>query len=172
MRLDKLVKNLLTLSKIEEGNVEIAYQEFDLSGCVDRIATSFSAMAESQNKKLRLAIQPDLTLQGDEGCIEQLVSTLMDNAMKYSNERGEIEVSLSAGKKGTKLVVTNTVDHIDVKNLDRLFDRFYREDDSRSRETGGYGIGLSIAKSIVEAHHGKISAQSEDGTSISFIVSL
>jgi len=172
MRLDKLVKNLLTLSKIEEGNVEIAYQEFDLSGCVDRIATSFSAMAESQNKKLSLAIQPDLTLQGDEGCIEQLVSTLMDNAMKYSNERGEIEVSLSAGKKGTKLVVTNTVDYIEGKNLDRLFDRFYREDESRSRETGGYGIGLSIAKSIAEAHHGKISAQSEDGTSISFIVSL
>lgn len=172
MRLDKLVKNLLTLSKLEEGNIEIAYQEFDMSGCVDRIASSFSAMAEKQSKKLCLAIQPGLTFRGDEGCMEQLVSTLMDNAIKYSNEQGEIKVGLSAGKKGMKLVVTNTVDQIETKNLDRLFDRFYREDESRSRETGGYGIGLSIAKSIVEAHHGKISAQSEDGTSISFIVSL
>ncbi len=171
-RLDKMVKNLLTLSKMEEDNIEISYQEFDISKCVERIAHSFLAMAESQNKRLNIEVQPKLTFQGDEGCIEQLVSTLLDNAMKYSNTQGFIKVKFSAYKKGMKLEVCNSVDQIDRKNLNRLFDRFYRADESRSRETGGYGIGLSIAKSIVEAHHGKISVNSEDGSSVCFTVVL
>lgn len=171
-RLDKLVKNLLTLSKMDESNIEITFNEFDLSKSVYNIASSFIAMAETQNKLLQLEVQPKLKLRGDEGCIEQLVSTLMDNAIKYSNERGEIKLSLSTHKKGVKLEVYNTTGETEVKNLDRLFDRFYRADESRSRETGGYGIGLSIAKSIVEAHHGKISVRNEDGKSICFTVVL
>lgn len=171
-RLDKLVKNLLTLSRMEEDNIEISYHEFDISQCVERIAHSFLAVAESQNKKLDIEVQANLTFHGDEGCIEQLVSTLLDNAMKYSNIKGFIKVSLSSYKKGMKLEVYNTVEQIDVKNLDRLFDRFYRTDESRSRETGGYGIGLSIAKSIVEAHHGRISVGSGDGSSVCFTVVL
>jgi signal transduction histidine kinase len=129
-------------------------------------------MAETQNKKLILAIQPGLKLLGEEGCIQQLVSTLMDNAMKYSNENGEIKLTLTEAKKGIRLELYNTTAQLETKNLNRLFDRFYREDSSRSRETGGYGIGLSIAKSIVEAHHGKISVRSEDGKSICFTVLL
>lgn len=171
-RLDKLVKNLLTLSRMEEENIKISYHEFDMSQCVERISHSFLAVSESQNKKLDIEVQANLTFNGDEGCIEQLVSTLLDNAMKYSNRQGFIKVSLSAYKKGMKLEVCNSVEQIDVKNLERLFDRFYRADESRSRETGGYGIGLSIAKSIVEAHHGKISANSEDGSSVCFTVVL
>ena len=171
-RLDKLVKNLMILSRMEEDHIKLSYQEFDISSCVDTIAHSFLAVAESQNKELRLELQSDLVYQGDEGCIEQLVSTLLDNAMKYSNAHGSIKVGLSAYKKGVRLEVINTVEHMDTKNLDRLFDRFYRADESRSRETGGYGIGLSIAKSIVEAHHGKISAHSEDGKSICFTILL
>jgi signal transduction histidine kinase len=169
-RLDKLVKNLLTLSRMDEGNLVITYHEFDLSRCVTMIAGSFTAVAESQNKNLSIQIQTGLKLHGDEGCMEQLVSTLLDNAMKYSNEKGIVRISLSAYKKGVKLDVYNTVEQIETKNLHRLFDRFYRVDGSRSRETGGYGIGLSIAKSIVEAHQGKISAHSEDGRSICFTV--
>jgi signal transduction histidine kinase len=171
-RLDKLVKNLLTLSRMEEDNIEISYRDFDLSSCVDTIARSFQAVAENQNKKLRIDIQLGLMFHGDEGCIEQLVSTLLDNAMKYSNDQGSIALHLTQQKKNLKLEVFNTVDGMDTKNLDRLFDRFYRSDASRSRETGGYGIGLSIAKSIVEAHHGKITAHSEDGSSIMFTVYL
>jgi signal transduction histidine kinase len=171
-RLDKLVKNLLTLSRMEEDNIEISYHEFDMSQCVERISHSFLAVAESQNKKLNIEVQANLVFHGDEGCIEQLVSTLLDNAMKYSNMQGLIKVSLSSYKKGMKLEVFNTVEQIDVKNLEHLFDRFYRADESRSRETGGYGIGLSIAKSIVEAHHGRISAGSEDGISVCFTVVL
>ena len=90
--------------------------------------------------------------------------------MKYSDEEGTVKISLSAIKKGVKIEVFNTTDEIDKENLNKLFDRFYRADSSRSRETGGYGIGLSIAKSIAEAHHGKISVKSCDGKSICFTV--
>jgi signal transduction histidine kinase len=117
-------------------------------------------------------IQPELHIHGDESSIHQLVSTLVDNAMKYSDEGGTIKISLSSTKKGILMEVYNTVEYVDTDNLDKYFDRFYRADSSRSRETGGYGIGLSIAKSIVEAHHGKISVRSEDGKSISFKVIL
>lgn len=171
-RLDKLVKNLLTLSRMEEDNIKISYHDFDISQCVVRIAQSFLAVAESQNKKLDIKVQSNMDFHGDEDCIEQLVSTLLDNAMKYSNAQGNIRVSLSSHKKRIKLEVYNTVEHFDTKNLNHLFDRFYRSDESRSRETGGYGIGLSIAKSIVEAHHGKISAHSENGNSVCFTVIL
>lgn len=170
VRLDKLVKNLLTLSKMEEGNIKVSFAEFDLSEAVAKIAGPFNTIAENNSKKFIINIQPELKLFGDESSIEQLISTLVDNAMKYSNEEGTIKISLSSTKKGAKLEVYNTTDEIETDNLDKLFDRFYRADSSRSRDTGGYGIGLSIAKSIVEAHHGKISVKSEDGKSICFTV--
>lgn len=170
LRLDKLVKNLLTLSKMDEDNIKVSFAEFNLSETVAMTSEPFAAVAEAKNKKYRMDIQPDKKMFGDESSIEQLVSTLVDNAMKYSNEEGTIKITLSTSKKGTKLEVFNTTDEIDTQNLDQLFDRFYRADSSRARETGGYGIGLSIAKSIVEAHHGKISVKSEDGKSICFTV--
>lgn len=169
-RLDKLVKNLLTLSRMDEGNIKLVFTDFDLSDTVFEAAGPFETIAETQNKKFQMDIQPGLKLHGDEGNIHQLVSTLVDNAMKYSNENATIKISLSAVKKGVKIEVFNTTDEIDKENLDKLFDRFYRADSSRSRATGGYGIGLSIAKSIVQAHHGKISVKSEDGKSICFTV--
>ena len=168
IRLDKLVKNLLTLSKMGENDIKMMFSNFNLSEAIAETVAPFETIAETQNKKFQMNIQPDLKMNGDKSSIEQLVSTLVDNALKYSSEEGTIKITLSSSKKGIKLTVYNTTDEIDTENLNRLFDRFYRADESRSRDTGGYGIGLSIAKSIVEAHHGKISAQSEDGKSISF----
>lgn len=170
IRLDKLVKNLLTLSKMDEGNIKLVFTDFDLSDAVFKTTNPFEAIAKTQNKKFLMDIKPGLKLHGDENSINQLISTLVDNAIKYSNDEGTIKISLSAAKKGIKLEVYNTADEIDRENLDKLFDRFYRSDSSRSRETGGYGIGLSIAKSIVQAHHGKISVKSDDGKSICFTI--
>lgn len=169
-RLDKLVKNLLMLSKMNEDDIKLVFSDFNLSDIVVETADQFKVIAENQNKKFLMDIEPELKLHGDESSIRQLVSTLVDNAMKYSNENGEIKISLSTVKKGIKLEVYNTVDKIEKGNLDKLFDRFYRADSSRARETGGYGIGLSIAKSIAETHHGKIFAKSDDGKSIRFTV--
>lgn len=172
LRLDKLVKNLLTLSKMEEGNIEMMYYDFDFSEAVYEITKSFEAIATSKNKTLELDIQRGITFHGDLESIHQLISTLVDNALKYSNNGGLIKVSLKGLKKGSKLEIYNTADSVDKQNLNKLFDRFYRTDSSRARETGGYGIGLSIARSIVEAHHGKISVKSEDGVSICFTIVL
>jgi len=172
VRLDKLVKNLLTLSKTDESNIKLAFSEFNLSETVAMMSAPFAAIAETKNKKFLMNIQPEIRVYADQSSIEQLISTLVDNAMKYSEEEGTIKISLSATKKGKKLEVYNTAQNLDVENLDKLFDRFYRTDSSRSSDTGGNGIGLSIAKSITEAHHGKISVRSEDGKSIVFTVNL
>jgi signal transduction histidine kinase len=160
------------LAKMDEDTIQRMFQDFDLSKAVTEIAGSFEALAETQGKKLLFHITPGLILKGDENSIYQLISTLTDNAVKYSSKNGTIRISLEAAKKGIKLEVYNTTEILAVDDLNLLFDRFYRADTSRSRETGGYGIGLSIAKSIVEAHHGKIMVKSEDGKSICFTVLL
>lgn len=169
-RLEKLVKNLLLLSKMDEENTKLVFSELDISEVVYETALSFKTLAEMQNKTLHLNIVNDLILKGDEVSIQQLISTLLDNAVKYSDEGGSIKVSLASTKKGLKLEVYNTSKDLKTDNLNRLFDRFYRADSSRARETGGYGIGLSIAKSIVEAHNGKISVKGEDKTWVCFTI--
>lgn len=169
-RLDKLVKNLLMLAKMEEDDINLSFSEIDLSESVFETANSFKAVAQMENKYFQLDVTKDLIILADETSIVQLISILIDNAIKYSDYKGTIRVTLVPSKKGIKLEVFNTATDIDTHNLERLFDRFYRADSSRSRETGGYGIGLSIAASIVEAHKGKISVKSDDGQSICFSV--
>lgn len=175
-RLDKLVKNLLMLSKMDEGTMKTGFAEFDISRTVKETAGSFKAVAETQNKTFLLEVEEGLKLYGEENSIQQLVSTLVDNALKYSAAGGRIKVSLTPYKKGVKLEVFNTTDMpadaLTKENLNKLFDRFYRADSSRSRDTGGYGIGLSIAKSIVEVHHGKISARCENGNEVCFSATI
>lgn len=175
-RLDKLVKNLLMLSKMEEGNLNLIFKDFDISQTVKETASSFDSIAKMQKKEISMEMEEGVNLYGDEGSIHQLVSILLDNALKYSNENGKIRLRLFPYKKGIKLEVFNTVDMnsavLPSENLNRLFDRFYRADSSRSRNTGGYGIGLSIAKSIAEAHHGKIIPRYEEEEGIVFVVTL
>lgn len=175
VRLDKLVKNLLMLTKVEQGMKESDFKLFDISLAVKETAESFLPIAEARKKDYQIEIEEGLNYYGDEDGIIQLTSTLIDNAMKYSNENGTIRIQLLNQKKGIKLQVYNTTEQMKSykkEDLDKLFERFYRSDDSRSRDTGGYGIGLSITKSIVEAHKGKICIKSGDGKQISFIVSL
>ena len=117
-------------------------------------------------------IQPMLSYTGDENAIRQLLSILLDNALKYTPDEGEVEIALKKEGRMIRLSVSNTIDRpMEREMLDRLFDRFYRGDQSRSSQTGGYGLGLSIAKGIVLAHRGKIRAESS-GASLSVIVSL
>jgi two-component system sensor histidine kinase CiaH len=103
--------------------------------------------------------------------MEQLISILMDNAFKYSPEEGIVRIALHQKKK-TELVVYNTTDHIFKKSLPHLFDRFYRTDQSHNSQTGGYGIGLSIAQAIVRSYKGKIEATTEDEKSLKITVEI
>ncbi len=169
-RLGDLVQQLLTLAGMEEGKSQTVFADFSLSDAVLTAAEPFATVAGAQCKRFALDIRPGLRLHGDESAVRALVSILVDNAVKYSNEGGEIRVSLTGNGKTSTLEVYNTGDRLPQGDLSRLFDRFYREDSSRSRETGGYGLGLSIAQAIVAAHKGKITAQNEDGCGIRFVV--
>ena len=98
------------------------------------------------------------------------MSILLDNAVKYADEGGNISFSLSKQGKAVKIEVKNDCSNVNEKSLSHLFERFYRADESRARETGGYGIGLSIAQAIVENHKGKITVKSPDKKSVVFTV--
>lgn len=172
-RLADLTNDLVYLSRMEESGSALQMIEFPVSDVVAETASSFQALAQTQNKTFRLDIQPMLSLVGDEKSIRQLVNILLDNALKYSPEGGEVSVSLHRQARQLRLTVRNTVrEPIPKEQLPHLFERFYRVDSSRSAQTGGYGIGLSVAKAIVSAHSGKISAASPTPDSLEMTVQL
>ena len=170
-RLTGLTQDLIFLSRMEEETPPIQPIEFPLSDLTEEMAQSFQGLAKAQKKGLTLSIQPMLSYTGDEKAIRQLLSILLDNALKYTPAEGEAEIALKKEGRTIRLSVSNTIAQPMEETLDRLFDRFYRGDQSRSSQIGGYGLGLSIAKGIVLAHRGKIRAESS-GASLSVIVSL
>lgn len=167
-RLNNLVKSLLELSKVDEGKTTLKMCVFPISDIIECTVEDFKPIAKNLNKTLKSEITPQLSLKGNSESISRLAGILIDNALKYSDENGTITVSLSHSGKSTILAVANTGCTLKQNELSRLFDRFYRADSSRSRETGGYGIGLSLAKAIVEAHGGKISAKVNNDGIITF----
>lgn len=171
-RLNKLVNDLLTLSKMDEAGAAPPFAQLDMSETVRQAAAPFPALAEANGKTLELQIQPHLTVYGDAEQLRQLVNILLDNAVKYAAAGSEIQLSAAEAGRYVRLDVRNVCDKVPQGDLRRLFDRFYRVDQSRSRQTGGYGIGLSIAEAIVRAHKGKISAQITGENIICFTVLL
>lgn len=161
-RLGDLTGDLIFLSRMDEEQKKLQVIDFPLSDVVSETAGSFQAPAKREGKVLTLTVEPMLTLCGDEKSIRQLVSILMDNAVKYTDEGGSIDLTLRLQGKTAVLTVSNTCCGMTTAETDKLFDRFYRTDRSRNSSTGGYGIGLSIAKAVVNAHKGKITA-AKDG---------
>ena len=171
-RMDALVKDLVRLSRLDEAAEAAQHIDFDLSEAVLDTAMNFEPIAKSKGLALTLDVKPGIHFKGDESELRQLVSILCDNAIKYTSESGTIRLRLFKSAKSIHLEAANDCDEIDKEKLPHLFDRFYRADTSRARETGGYGIGLSIAKAIVERHKGKITATAPDDTTILFKVIL
>lgn len=172
-RLTGLTNDLIYLSRMEEEQPKLQFIEFPLSDVAEEMAQSFQSLAKSQEKQLILAIQPMLSCTGDEKSIRQLLSILLDNALKYSPAGGKLELRLEKQGRSVQLTVSNTTTQpMEQDKLSHLFDRFYRSDQSRNSETGGYGLGLSIARSIVQAHKGKIRAENPGGMFLSVVVSL
>lgn len=172
-RLTALTNDLIYLSRMEEEQPKLQYIDFPISDVVEEMAQSFAAPARSQDKELQVQVQPMLSFKGDEKGIRQLVSILLDNALKYSPPGGQLALRLEKQGRNLLLTVSNTCAQLmEQDKLPHLFDRFYRTDQSRNSQSGGYGLGLSIAKSIVSAHKGKIRAESHDGTQLSIQVTL
>ena len=166
-RLSSLVQSLLELSRLNEKDIVDISEEFDLSKTVAEAVESFRVPIESDGKVLETAIEEGIRFKGSKDEMYRLVSLLMDNARKYSTDREPVRVTLNKHHRIT-LTVSNSCEHIEQEKLDRLFERFYRTDESRSRKTGGNGIGLSVVQAIVERHNGTVTASSSDGTSIQF----
>ena len=171
-RLTELTHDLIYLSKMEEEQSRLQMEFFSLSDLAEELVQSFQTLAKAQNKPFSSQIQPELTFHGDERAIGQVISILLDNALKYSPPEGAISLTLEKRGRHLHLEVCNTAASLPSENLNRLFDRFYRADPSRSSQTGGYGIGLSIAKAVVAAHRGEITAFSRDGHSLTVSVHL
>ena len=169
-RLNTLVADLLTLSKLEEGQARQSFREFCLSDAVMEAAETFEPMAEAQHKLLEINISPGINLRGDEAALRKMVSVLVDNAIKYTPSGGEVSVTLERRGKYPTFEVINPTDAMPEGDLNVLFERFYRADESRARGTGGYGVGLSIAKAIAEEHRARITAHALDEKHLAFTV--
>lgn len=171
-RLTRLVGELVALSRLDE---EIPFPEkstFSLSDVAWETAELFSVRAKAEGKNYCQNIEEQITIYGDCNSIQQMISILLDNAIKYSNVGGEIHLDIYRKRRKVCIKVSNTCDLPDTTDLDRLFDRFYRVDESRAANTGGTGIGLAMAQAIVETHGGKIKAERTDDKTICFKVIL
>ncbi len=171
-RLAELTSDLIYLSRMEEENNALQMQKLSLSELVDETVQSFQAPAFAKGKTFCASVTPDLHVNGDEKALAKLVSILLDNAMKYSTENGTVELKLEQSGKNARLTVKNSTAPMEKGSADRLFERFAREDRSRNSESGGFGLGLAIAKAVTEAHRGKIHAESEDGVSLTVTAEL
>ena len=172
-RLTELTNDLVLLFKMEEPGHTLQKIDFPLSDLVSETAASFRAPAAAKDIALDIHVEPDITLNGSPDSVRQLISLLLDNSVKYAPSDSTITLSLTTHRKTAVLCVGNkTKDTIKSDDLSRIFDRFYRTDTSRNSETGGHGIGLSIAKAITQAHGGSIFASTKGGTDFSITVRL
>jgi len=158
-RMEGLIHDLLALARADEG-AQPVFSSVDLSQAILSAALAFEGRAYEEGKTYEVDVAPGLRCQGDQEQLKRLASILIDNALKHSEPNGFVKVTLS---EKPALTVYNTGAGIKESERERIFERFYRSDSSRARETGGYGLGLAIAKSIVEAHRGSISVESKVG---------
>ncbi len=175
-RLTALTERLVFLARMDEGSAGFTMASIDLSEAVDKAAAPFESVAVSRGKRLSMSVATGVRAHADAAAVAQVVELLLDNATRYASEGSVIELSLRAvsrvqGKGAIELVVSNAVDELPEGDLDRLFDRFYRADVSRSSKTGGSGVGLSVVRAIAEAHGGSASVCGH-GNQITFTVRL
>ncbi|MEL7661746.1 MULTISPECIES: sensor histidine kinase [Acetobacterium] len=171
-RMNTLVNDLLTLARLDADKTHGVTSTFDLSQAIKSIALSFESIAFEAHKNYALEIEDGITYQGDANQIKQVAAILIDNAIKHTNDDGQIELTLKRIGDKIHLEVFNTGAGIPYDQRDKIFERFYRYDESRSKATGGYGLGLAIAKAIVCEHQGKIKVSSEVGRWARFSVIL
>ena len=171
-RMSKLVNELVTLSRLDEDIPVPNKEKFSLSQAAWEITEVYTPEARAKDKHFDIDIEDDVNLYGDKAAVHKMLSVLLDNALRYSTPEGDIKFTLKKKHSKSEIVVYNTCDYEKPPEVDKLFDRFYRPDDSRSTLTGGTGVGLAIAKAVTEAHGGKIKAVCPDGKSMTIKVNI
>ena len=171
--LDVLVQDLLTLSHIETGQIKMRFQEIDLYALTQEVIEQFKG--ESNKKEVSLRIEGavrKVLVYADWQRITQVMTNLISNAVKHSDEDGEVVVTFNTKKKSVVTRVTDFGEGIPDEHINRIFERFYRVDKSRSREKGGTGLGLAIVKHILEGHQSKPEVESAPGKGSTFSFKL
>jgi two-component system, OmpR family, phosphate regulon sensor histidine kinase PhoR len=169
-RLEVLARDLLDLSRVERGTLDV--EPVDLVGLVKEVADGYTDLAEERRVRLHTELQPQLSLRGDRAQLGLLVSNLLDNALRHTPAKGTVHVRLEAAEGRAVLQVADTGEGIPAGELSRVFERFYRVDKARARQTGGTGLGLAIVRHVAEAHGGTVRVDSELGRGSCFTVSL
>jgi two-component system, OmpR family, phosphate regulon sensor histidine kinase PhoR len=169
-RLEVLARDLLDLSRVERGTLDV--EPVDLVGLAKEVADGYTDLAEERRVRLHTELQPQLSLRGDRAQLGLLVSNLLDNALRHTPAKGTVHVRLEAAEGRAVIQVADTGEGIPAGELSRVFERFYRVDKARARQTGGTGLGLAIVRHVAEAHGGTVRVDSELGRGSSFTVSL
>ena len=172
-----LVTDLLELARADESATDgltgaRQHEDIDFSELVDSATLEFDAIAFERGCEIESSIEEGIHVQGDREWLERVTKILIDNGCKYAAAGTQVEVKLRRAGQHAQLDVTNFGQPIDAENLPHVFERFYRTDKARARTTGGFGLGLAIAKSTVEAHGGKISVTSSEAAGTTFTVVL
>ena len=169
-RLDLLTRDLLDLSRVERGALDV--EPVDLVGLVKEVVGGYADRAEERRIKLRTEVEPGVALRGDRAQLGLLLSNLIDNALRFTPAKGAVCVRLNAAESRAVLQVHDTGQGIPAGELSRVFERFYRVDKARARQTGGTGLGLAIVRHVAEAHGGTVRVDSELGRGSTFTVAL
>ena len=171
-RMTTLVNDLLFLAKTDSNRNEVVFSKINFSDTVWNCVLPFESVAFEQEKTIDICIASDVFIKGDTSRLKQLIVILIDNAIKYSNKKGSINVALIENVDKASLSINNTGEPIPKEQILHIFERFYRVDESRAREKDGYGLGLAIAKSIIDTHHGKIAVKSSESEGTTFTVAF
>jgi signal transduction histidine kinase len=169
--LNKMTDNLILLSKFDATQVELKMALIRLDLLIKDLCNLFQVLAEQNHMVLEMGTIEEVTVTGDKVRLQQLFTNLIDNAIKYTS-RGSIHVTVEKNKDSALVKIRDTGIGIPKEEQEKIFKRFYRVDKSRSKETGGVGLGLSIAEWIVHAHHGRIEVESEVNQGSTFTVYL
>jgi signal transduction histidine kinase len=169
-RLDVLARDLLDLSRVERGTLDV--EPVDLVGLVKEVVGGYADRAEERHIKLDTELQPGVAMRGDRAQLGLLLSNLIDNALRYTAAKGTVWVRLESAEGRAVLQVADTGEGIPAGELPRVFERFYRVDKARTRQTGGTGLGLAIVRHVAEAHGGTVRVDSELARGSTFTVTL
>lgn len=170
-RLIQLVRNLTLLARLDEEGRPVQFQDLAFSALVQDMTEGFAQLIQGKELAYQVQIQPDLWVRGNREELQTMLSVLLDNAAKYALPDSSVQVTLQEEEGRVLLTVSNGAPPLDPAKLNRLFERFYRPDTSRTRQAGGAGVGLSVAKAIVQSHGGTIRV-GQEASVISFRVSL
>ncbi len=171
-RMSKLVSELVTLSRLDEEIPLPNKEKFSLSNAAWEIVDVYKTQAKAAGKNFSIDIEDDVMMVGEKAAVQQMLSVLLDNAIRYSDASGDIRVGIYKKRNRAYVEVFNTCDYEVPPDTERLFDRFYRPDGARSTKTGGTGVGLAIAKAVAETHGGTITANCPSGKTMTIKVKI